>query len=247
MDVSFQLYSARDNTSWKNLVRDIARLGYTQTEGFPGVYGDPDGFRRLLDAHGLTMPSGHFPLDMLENDLARALDIRALLGISRIYCPMLEQADRPSDRTGWRAFAARLQTVQKDLSEAGIEFGWHNHDYEFLAAPDGTIPMREILDGAPDIGWEADIAWIVRGGDDPMDWIERYGCRIGTAHVKDIAPPGLCTDEDGWADVGHGTLDWRALKTALHAAGCDLYVVEHDKPSDIRRFARRSIAALRSY
>jgi len=247
MDISFQLYSARDSTSWKSVIGDIAELGYTQIEGFPGVYEDTACFRNLMDAHGLTMPSGHFPLDMLENDLARTLDICATLGMSRIYCPMLDHASRPSDRIGWQAFAARLRAIQKDIGEAGLEFGWHNHDYEFHAAPDGTIPMREILDNAPDIGWEADVAWIARGGDDPMDWIERYGHRIGTTHVKDIAPPGLCRDEDGWADVGHGTLDWKALKTALHAAGCDLYVVEHDRPSDVRRFARRSIAAFRSY
>ncbi len=247
MDISFQLYSARNHTPWEGVIGVLAELGYTQTEGFPGVYGDPEGFRSLLDRNGLTMPSGHFALDTLEDDFSRAMDIASALGISRIYCPMLAPSERPSDRSGWRAFATRLQAIGDQVCASGRDFGWHNHDFEFRASPDGTVPMREILDGAPDIGWEADIAWIVRGGDDPTNWIGNYGNRITAVHVKDIAPSGECEDEDGWADVGHGILDWSALTTALRSAGCDLYVVEHDKPSDARRFAERSIAAFRSY
>ncbi len=247
MDVSFQLYSARNDTPWEGVIRDIAEFGYTQTEGFPGVYSDPKGFRNLLDTHGVNMPSGHFPLEMLEDDLSKVLAVASTLGMSRIYCPMLDPASRPSDRTGWQAFASRLQAIWARVRDSGLEFGWHNHDFEFRAGADGTIPMQEILESAPDIGWEADIAWIVRGGADPMDWISDYGGRITAAHVKDLAPSGGNEEEDGWADVGHGTMDWRSLMTALRTAGCNLYVVEHDKPSDARRFAGRSIAALRSY
>jgi hypothetical protein len=29
-------------------------------------------------------------------------------------------------------------------------------------------------------------------------------------HVKDIARPGHGAGEDGWSDVGDGTVDWRA-------------------------------------
>jgi len=247
MNLSFQLDSARNAGPWERVINDIAELGYTQTEGFPGIYGDPPGFRRLLDMHGLKMPSGHFALDTLEGSFSRTMDIADALGMSRIYCPMLARPDRPSDEAGWRAFAPRLQDIWRTVRESGRDFGWHNHDFEFRVMADGAMPMREILEGAPDIGWEADIAWIVRGGGEPMDWIERYGKRTTAAHVKDIAPSGECEDEDGWADVGHGVLDWYALTAALRGGGCDLFVVEHDRPSDAGRFARRSLASFRSY
>ncbi|MCV0429614.1 MAG: sugar phosphate isomerase/epimerase, partial [Roseibium sp.] len=80
-----------------------------------------------------------------------------------------------------------------------------------------------------------------------MAWIERYGDRITAAHVKDIAPEGECLDEDGWADVGHGVMDWKGLMAALRNIGVDLFVLEHDKPSDFDRFATRSIEAFRTY
>ena len=61
-------------------------------------------------------------------------------------------------------------------------------------------------------------------------------------HVKDIAPAGENEDEDGWADVGHGMLDWaRALAALGRGAGARSVVVEHDKPTDAARFARAQL------
>lgn len=247
MDISFQLYSARNFTPWPDVLRKLADLGYTQVEGFGGVYDDPAAFRAALDHAGLSMPSGHFSVEMLENDLPAALEIAKTLGITRIYCPYLMPDQRPRDAAGWTAFAERLATIGAQLRAEGYPFGWHNHDFEFEPLPDGSIPMQIILDTAPQIDWEADIAWITRGGADPMDWIARHGDRITAAHVKDIAPDGDNTDQDGWADVGHGTMPWAKIMAALRDANCELYVAEHDNPSDIDRFARQSIASIRSF
>jgi sugar phosphate isomerase/epimerase len=105
-----------------------------------------------------------------------------------------------------------------------------------------------ILDEAPGIGWEIDVAWVVRGGGNPTDWIERYGPRIIAVHVKDIALPGERADEDGWEDVGHGTINWRKLMAMLEAkTPARSFIVEHDNPSDAARFARRSIATLSAF
>lgn len=247
MDISFQLYSARNFTPWQDVIGKLAELGYTQVEGFGPVYDDPNDFKAALNRLGLSMPSGHFSIDMLENDLPTALEIASTLGIKRIYCPYLLPDQRPSDAAGWTNFARRLADVGNNVRAAGLDFGWHNHDFEFETLPDGSIPMQIILDEAPDNGWEADIAWITRGGANPMDWIARHGNRITAAHVKDIAPDGDNTDQDGWADVGHGIMDWPGLMTALRQAGCDLFVVEHDNPSDLDRFARQSITSIRSF
>jgi len=55
-------------------------------------------------------------------------------------------------------------------------------------------------------------------------------------------------DEDGWADVGHGILPWEdLLATARTKTAARYFIAEHDNPSDITRFARRSIEAIKSY
>ena len=64
--------------------------------------------------------------------------------------------------------------------------------------------------------------------------------------MKDIAPAGQNRDQDGWADVGAGVLDWRDLWRACRDAGARWMVVEHDKPKDPARSARASFAFLRS-
>ncbi|MBP0482811.1 sugar phosphate isomerase/epimerase family protein [Sagittula salina] len=249
MDVSFQVYSAREATPWEDVVKDIADLGYTQVEGFGGVYGDAGAFRALLDAHGLTMPSGHFfPLGAFEGDLERSLKVAKALGMQRMFCPAPEDLWRNgTDAANWIALAERLETACKKVNDAGFAFGWHNHHWEFMPLPDGRIAMDLLLEHAPSIDWEMDVAWVVRGGADPLDYIARYKDRLTTAHVKDIAPEGDCADEDGWADVGQGILDWKGLMAALRGAGVDLFVMEHDKPSDAKRFAERSIAAFKGY
>jgi sugar phosphate isomerase/epimerase len=113
--------------------------------------------------------------------------------------------------------------------------------------PDGSVPQEHIFAGGPGLKWEADIAWVVRGGADPIEWIGRFADRITSVHVKDIAPAGENANEDGWADVGHGTMDWKGIWKALQKTPARTFVMEHDKPSDHRRFASRSIAAAQAF
>jgi sugar phosphate isomerase/epimerase len=65
--------------------------------------------------------------------------------------------------------------------------------------------------------------------------------------VKDIAPAGENKDEDGWADLGHGTVPWPKLIKALAGTKAKHYVLEHDNPSDIDRLITRSIASFKTY
>ena len=245
-DFSYQLYSSRNFPPLADTLAMLAGLGYAQVEGYGGVYEDPEATAALLRETGLTMPSGHVGLDMLEGDPAGTVAMARTLGMETVFCPHLAEAARPVDAAGWQAFAARLTEAGKPVRDAGMAFGWHNHDFEFRTLADGSVPMRILLEAAPDLLWEADIAWIARGGSDPFAWIAEFGDRLAAVHVKDIAPAGECADEGGWADVGHGTLDWPALMKAVKATPCRLFVMEHDNPADNARFAQRSMAAVRA-
>ncbi|RUW32210.1 sugar phosphate isomerase/epimerase [Mesorhizobium sp. M1A.F.Ca.IN.020.06.1.1] len=237
MNWSFQLYSARNFQPWDGVLKMLGELGYKEVEGFGGVYDDPKAFRAELDKNGLAMPTGHFSIDALEKDFD---------GVR--ICPYLMPDARPGDAAGWRGFGERLAKVGDTAKKAGYGFAWHNHDFEFKPLGDGSLPQDHILSAAPDIGWEMDVAWVVRGGADPLPWIERHGKRISAVHVKDMAKPGEGLDEDGWSDVGHGTIDWAGLIKALRAKSATKYfVMEQDNPNDIERFARRSIESVKNY
>lgn len=244
-DFSYQLYSSRNFPPLSKTLAMLAEAGYENVEGFGALYADEAKVAELtenLSANGLRMPTGHFGLDMLEAAPEKVLALAKSVGIGTIYCPYLLPEDRPTDGAGWRAFGARLQAAAAPYRAAGLGFGWHNHDFELKATPDGVIPLAAIFEGGPDLEWEADIAWIIRGGGDPLEWIASHGDRITAVHMKDIAPAGEKTDEDGWADVGTGTVDWAGLVAALGGTPAKVFVMEHDNPSDDARFARRSLA-----
>ncbi|HEV7254947.1 MAG TPA: sugar phosphate isomerase/epimerase [Mesorhizobium sp.] len=248
MDWSFQLYSARNFQPWDKVLDLLGRLGYRQVEGFAGVYGDLAGLKAGMDRNGLAMPTGHLSLDMLESDFDGARRIADALGIKTMICPHITADQRPDDAAGWRGFGERLAKVDEKAKAGGYDFAWHNHDFEFAALPDGSLPMTHILEGAPEIGWEIDVAWVVKGGGEPSTWIEKWGDRILAVHVKDIAQPGQGLDEDGWSDVGHGTLPWRDLVQELRGwSRARFFIMEQDNPNDIERFARRSIEAARNF
>jgi sugar phosphate isomerase/epimerase len=244
-DFSYQLYSSRDFGPTPETFGMLAALGYAHVEGYGPVYEDLDATKKALDETGLTMPSGHFAMDMVENNPDRVIEIAKALGIRKIIVPYLMPADRPTDAAGWTAFGKRLAIAGKPLQDAGFQFGWHNHDFEFIALPTGELPIDLIL-ANESVGFEFDVAWAAVAGKDPADVIAQYGDRIIAAHVKDRAPAGQNANEDGWADAGHGTLDWPGHFSALKAAGCDLFIMEHDKPADDNRFASRALAYMTS-
>ncbi|MHA1548471.1 MAG: sugar phosphate isomerase/epimerase family protein [Alphaproteobacteria bacterium] len=249
-EFSYQLYSSRNFPPLANTMKMVAALGYTQVEGYGALYKDADAIGQLhglLDEHGLTMPSGHFALDQLEDDVDGVLAIARDLGIKGIFCPYLPENERPTDGDGYQAFGQRLQAAGAPYRAAGISFGWHNHDFEFKALADGSLPMERIFQGGPDLSWEADVAWIARSGADVDAWIKAEADRLIAVHIKDIAPAGTMEDEDGWADIGEGTLDWAALMASLRDTAARLFIMEHDNPSDDERFARRSITAAKTY
>lgn len=249
----FQLYSARNFPPLSDVYTLLNESGYADVEGFGPVYGDMDeaagkALKAELDAAGLAMPTAHFSIDALEADPEKVIAFAKAVGIEFVICPYLLPDQRPSDVAGWKAFGARLQKASAPYKAAGFAFGWHNHDFEFAALDDGSVPLDHIFEGGPDLSWEADIAWIVRGKADPFAAIEKYKDRVLAVHVKDIASAGENADEDGWADVGHGTVPWEKLMVFIREnTKARYFVAEHDNPNDLKRMATRSIASFKTY
>jgi sugar phosphate isomerase/epimerase len=243
--IAYQLYCSRNFPPLDDTLAMLAGAGYRAVEGYGGLYGDLDGLKAGLDRNGLSMPSGHFGLDMVEGDPARTLEVARALGVRKVFVPYVAAEDRPSDRAGWEAFAARLQEAGKPVQDAGLAYGWHNHDFELMDLGGGVTPLDLIAQTGMDL--ELDLAWVRRGGQEPVAWLRKLGGQVKAVHVKDIAPEGEATDEDGWADVGHGTMEWPAIRAELAAQGIDHWVVEHDNPSDHARFARRSLETLQGW
>ena len=162
-DFSFQLYSARNFPPLDTILQKLARLGYKQVEPFGGQFGDPAGLAAQIKANGLTAPTAHVGLDMLK-DTAKSIDIAGTVGIKTLLCPAIPKEARSQDEGEWNKLADTLAQLGDTYAAAGLGLGWHNHDFEFHPTSNGKLPMNIILDRAPKLVWEVDVAGPGRRG-----------------------------------------------------------------------------------
>lgn len=237
--ISFQLYSARNYPPLEAQLSALAGIGFDAVEPYRGAFGDDAaGFRKKIDAVKLACPTAHLPIDLLNSDRAAFIGIAKTLGLETAILPYIVAENRPKDAAGWTAMGARLADHAAALAESGLKLAWHNHDFEYHPLADGSRPIDHLV-GAAGVMFEPDIGWIVRAGCDPKVEIAKYAKKVAAFHVKDTAPKGVTAD-DGWVDIGAGTIDWKGLWPTIAAASSNLLVLEHDNPSDWRGFAERS-------
>lgn len=242
--ISFQLYSARNFPPVETHLEALAAIGFDAVEPYRGAYGDdPAGFRRKLDGFGLACPTAHIGLADLDADRAAVVATAKTLGLETVIVPAVPAAERSKDVAGWKALGAKLAEHAAVLAESGLKLAWHNHAFEYVALDDGSRPIEHIL-ASPAVLWEADLGWIVRGGGNIGAELGKFPGKVVAFHIKDVAPEGV-TEDDGWTDIGAGTIDWTALWPSIEAAGTDLLVLEHDAPSDWRGFAENSFKFLK--
>jgi sugar phosphate isomerase/epimerase len=244
--LSIQLYTLRSLNDLDTILDSVAGAGFRKVEGIGSHLDDATNVKAKLDARGLKFSSSHVSLAALRERPDQVIAACRLLGFDQLFMPAVPQEQRDMDASGWRALGRELGTLATRFADGGIRLGYHNHNWE-LKPKDGANTALELLfaeaEGTP-LTWQADVAWLVRGGAAPEEWLQRYRDRLVSAHVKDIAPEGTKLDEDGWADVGAGVLDWHTLWQACRDCGAHWMVVEHDKPSDPARCARASFAWL---
>lgn len=245
--ISYQLYSSRNFPDLKRQMAMVAELGLRHVEPFGGLFADMPALQSALDAHGLTAPTAHVGAPMWRDDFDGAATALKALGVQTAFMPAVPPGEREGDRQHWERLGQELSGYAKRLADHGIAFGWHNHAFELARLPDGSLPLEHILGSDPAVKLQLDLAWAIRGSVDPATLIGRYGERIVSFHVKDIAHRGQGEGEDGWADVGYGTLDWATLLPLMRGTPAQVWVLEHDNPSDDRRFASRAFATVSSW
>ena len=131
-----------------------------------------------------------------------------------------------SSADGWKRAAAELSETALAYREAGFQFGYHNHSFEFMRF--GERSGFEILtdESDPALLVEMDTYWVAHGGADPAHWLRRLAGRVPYIHVKDftISPERKQT----FTEVGEGNLNWPEILDAARGAGVEWYIVEQD-------------------
>lgn len=247
--LSIQLYSLRTLPGLPAALDAARGAGYRHVELIGSHLDAATEVRKQLDARELGASSSHVSLAALRERFEAVIAACHTLGITQLFMPSVPPDERRNAEPYWTALGRELGQMAMRAKDRGIALGYHNHDWELNPQPDGRSALECLFDGAGDapLSWQADLAWLVRGGASPVGLMQRHKARLVSVHAKDLAPAGTKQDEDGWADVGHGVLDWRgSLAPAAVACGARWLVAEHDKPSDPARFARNSFSFLNS-
>jgi sugar phosphate isomerase/epimerase len=225
-----QLYMVRDML--KDLsatLRLIHEIGYASVETFPPIYDRPaKDLKSLLAANGLTVPSGHFDYDSLEERVEYAAE----LGLQYMVCPAIPVPQR-SSIGGFHQAAKHLNQAAARAHAAGLKFGYHAHNYEYKVLGSETgfdVLMREL---DPSVKLELDIYWAIEAGQNPAEIMRKHRDRLALIHIKDRKPVNAFTvvpDEHAahFTEAGAGTIDWKTLLGDARRLGVSQFFVDQD-------------------
>lgn len=190
--LSIQLYTLRSLNDLDKVLDTVAAVGFRNVEGVGSHLDDAANVKAKLDARGLRFSSSHVGLAALRERPDSVVAACKLIGFNQLFMPAVPPQQRDMDASGWRSLGRELGALATRFADAGIQLGYHNHNWELKPKDGGTTALELVFaeaEGSP-LTWQADVAWLVRGGAEPDMWLWRYRDRLVSAHVKDIAPAG---------------------------------------------------------
>ena len=225
--IGLQLYTVRDQmkADFEGTLARVAEIGYKEVE-FAGYFNHtPADVRAILDKHGLSAPSTHVG-DISTDAWKAALDAAHAIGHEYIVVPWIP-VERRKTLDDWKQVAADFNRAAQAAHAAGIQFAYHNHDFEFPKV-DGQVPYDVLLQNTDPklVQLEIDLYWITKAGQDPLTYFARWPGRVPLVHVKDSAGP----PDHKMVDVGQGKIDWKRIFAKKDQAGIKHAFVEHDQP-----------------
>jgi sugar phosphate isomerase/epimerase len=236
------LYTVRNEMGKdpKATLKEVADLGYKYIEAVDykdgKFYGmTPDEFKSYLKSLGLTPISVHMGSMTLDNADKLVADVKAA-GFKYFIAPVppmgMFKFDPKTRTLGMEGTMERLaeilNTVAQKAKAAGLEFLYHNHDFEFQANKDGVIPIEYLLEKLDPkyVNFQMDLYWVTKAGADPVAYFQKYPGRFKIWHVKDM-------DEQGrFAPVGKGKIDFARILKHKKLSGMKYYIVEQDQVFD---------------
>ena len=228
--VGLQLYTVRSLMAKdvEGTLATVAGVGYREVE-FAGYFNrDPAALRATLDKLKLTSPSCHLGLDAVETGFDATAAAAKTIGHKWVVVASVPGRFFQSVAQ-LKELAQRFNAIGKRAKDAGLRYGYHNHNVEFKAV-EGTIPLELLLSETDPalVDFEMDAYWVTQGGGDPLALINKFPGRFRLLHAKDAS----AAPESAMRDVGAGVIDWKKIFSERKKAGIEHVFVEHDQPAD---------------
>ena len=214
------------------ILKVISGIGYTQIELYPVVYTHPAAeLKRIVAESGLGLVSGHFDYVGFESKV----EYGRQLGLKYMVCPMLPESQWTST-AGFQKAAEDFNRWGAAVHDAGMEFVFHNHCYEFKPQEGGVTGWETLMQHTDPklVKLEFDMYWLTQAGQDPSAMLAKYADRARLIHLKDRqagAPIGFVMGKSAehFTELGKGTIAWPKLIAQAKRQGIEYAFLDQDE------------------
>jgi len=248
--VGIQLYTIRDAmaTDVPGSLQKVSDLGYKKLELADYANGKfygyaPKEFKKLVNDMGMEIVSSHAGVEatgITKENAQKMADDHAELGVEYVVQPWVNDEDRNIE--SYKKMIAAWNEVGLIMKNAGIQFGYHNHNFEFKPM-NGVVPYYDIFMPEMDenlITMELDLYWATKAGEDPVEMFNKYPGRFQLLHFKDMADnnniPFYDVVKEDLTSVGEGMIDFKRIWEARDVAGMKYMFVEDDNQGSGKPF-----------
>ena len=233
--LSVQLYTVRDAfvKDIPGTLKKIADMGfkYVETAFWPEGISIEKASQYINDA-GLLVSSSHIEIPIGAQKQIM-LDTANAFGTTKMIWHGWPEDKRYSSLAGTKELIAIYNEASKFATGNGLQFGLHNHWWEYRNKVGGKLVYEILLEELdPAIFLEMDTYWVKVAGHNPASIITKLGKRAKFLHIKD--GPALYNDQlaidnpDPMTPVGKGTQNFPAIIKAANG-NPDFLVIEMDK------------------
>lgn len=249
--IGLQLYTVRDamQKDVPGSLKKVSDIGYKYLElasynmkegKFYGF--TPEDFKKMVSDLGMEIISSHagVPKDITADQARKMAEDHAKLGARYCIQPYVADEDRKSV-AGYQKMVADWNMVGKVMKDSGIQFGYHNHNFEFDTV-EGKVPYFDIFLTEMDkdlVIMELDLFWASKAGQNPVELFKKYPGRFQLFHMKDMytkEEPSFKTASNDFAPVGEGVINFKEILAAKKTAGLKYMFVEQDSTKDGKPF-----------
>ncbi len=222
-----QLYTVRKEleASVPATLKKLAAFGYKELESARSAKGNyygytPKEFKKLVQGLGMNLRSGHVHID---KDWQKTVADAAETGQQYLVCSSLPSEGQTI--SNYQKVAEQFNKAGEECKKAGLQFGYHNHEYEFEKVEGKVLYDLLLAETDPKlVQWELDLGWVVASGFDPIDYFTRYPNRFPLWHLKDMKK-----EEPVSTEFGKGSLDIARLFQNADKSGLKYYFVEQEE------------------
>lgn len=226
-NLGIQLYTFRKEMDADALgtLKQIASIGIRKIESARSAKGHYYGFspkemKKVCDDLDMKLVSGHVHLD---DNWQKTMDEAAESGQKYLICSTMPSEGQTVDN--YKSVANEFNKAGEACKKMGLNFGYHNHAYEF-ESDKGEVLYDVLLTNtqADLVHMELDLGWVVVGGKNPVDYFEKFPGRFPLWHLKDM---DMAKKES--TEFGKGGLDIAKMLQNKKASGVKHIFIEQEE------------------